>query len=78
MLKVKMSTKYPIRHYLPLFSSKFDSDFATFRITATLRLPGTRKDVRTDLPMRYILAEHFRVVPVDPVVCEINIAYEGG
>ena len=73
-----MSTKYPIRHYLPLFSAKFDSDFATFRITAILRLPGARKDVRTDLPMRYILAEHFRFVPVDPVVCEINIAYEGG
>jgi hypothetical protein len=78
MLKVKMSTKYPIRHYLPLFSTKFDSDFATFHLTAALRLPNTRRHVSTHTPMRYILAEHFRVVPIDPIVCEINIAYEGG
>jgi hypothetical protein len=78
MLKVKMNTKYPIRHYIPFFSAKFDSDFATFQLSATLKISNTRKEIRTDVPIRYILAQYPRVFTAEAVVCEINIAYEGG
>jgi hypothetical protein len=78
MLKVKMNSKYPIRHYIPLFSSKFDSDFATFHLSALLKIGNTRREVRTDVPIRFLLAQLCRTPTVDPLVCEINIAYEGG
>ena len=73
-----MGTKYPIRHYIPLFSAKFDSDFATFQLSAILRINNTRKEIPTDVPMRYILAQYHRVFTGEAIVCEINISYEGG
>lgn len=75
MLKVKMNSKYPIRHYIPLFSSKFDSDFATFHLAAFLRIANTRREVRTDVPIRFVLAQLLRPPTPEPVVCEISIAY---
>jgi hypothetical protein len=78
VLKVKMHTKYPIRHYIPLFSTKFDSDFATFQLSAALKIANSRKEIRTDVPFRYILAQYPRAFTAETVVCEINVAYEGG
>lgn len=78
MLKVKMNSKNNIKHYLPLFSTKFDSDFATFQLTAAIKLTTHRREVRTDVPIRYILAQLLSHLTSEPVVCEINIAYEGG
>lgn len=78
MLKVKMNTKNALKFYLPLFSTKFDSDFSTFKIRAKLRVGSNRVEVRTDVPIRYILADLFQEVSDEAVVVYISISYEGG
>lgn len=78
MLKVKMNTKNALKFYLPLFSTKFDSDFSTFKIRAKLRVGSERVAVRTDVPIRHILADLFQEVSDETVVVYISISYEGG
>ena len=78
MLKVKMNTKNALKFYLPLFSTKFDSDFSTFKIRAKLRVGSNRVEVRTDVPIKYILADLFQEVSDEAVVVYISISYEGG
>ena len=78
MLKVKMNTKNSLKFYLPVFSTKFDSDFSTFRIRAKLKVGGNKVDIRTDVPMRYILTDWFQEVSDEAVVVYINLSYEGG
>ena len=78
MLKVKMNTKNALKFYLPLFSTKFDSDFSTYRIRAKLKVGSNRVDVRTDVPMRYLLADLFQEVSDETVVVYIYLSYEGG
>jgi hypothetical protein len=78
MLKVKMNTKNSIKHYLPLFSSKFASDFSTFRVTARMRVGEQKVEVRIDAPLRFILATLFATCGDEPITCEVAIAYEGG
>jgi hypothetical protein len=73
-----MNSKNHIKHYIPLFSSKFDSDFATFQLSAVIKVGVSRREVRTDVPIRFILAQLFLTLTNEPVVCEINVAYEGG
>lgn len=78
MIKVSMSTKSTIKQHLPLFSSKFDSDFTAFRVTARIKVGKEKWEARTDVPIRHLVA----ALPIDPaeqlVVIELVIAYEGG
>lgn len=78
MLKVKMNTKNSLKFYLPVFSTKFDSDFSTFKIRAKLKVGSDKVMVRTDVPMRYILADLFKEVSDEALVVYISMSYEGG
>lgn len=73
-----MNTRNALKFYIPLFSTKFDSDFSTFRIRAKLKVGSNRVDVRTDVPMRYLLADLFQELSDEAFVVYIFLSYEGG
>lgn len=76
MIKVNMNTKSTIKQHLPIFSTKFDTDFTSFRVTPRLKLGKEKREVPIDIPIRYIIAN----VPSTEqlIAIELAIAYEGG
>ena len=57
MVKVVMNTKTTIKQHLVLFSTKFDSDFASFKLTARIKIKGNKEQVPIDAPIRNIIAD---------------------
>jgi hypothetical protein len=55
MIKVNMNTRSTIKQHLPLFTSKFDSDFSSFKIVARVKYRAKKVEVPTDVPIRYII-----------------------
>lgn len=45
MIKVTISTRSTIKQHLNLFSSKFDSDFSSFKIQACIKHRGEKKPI---------------------------------
>lgn len=79
MIKVSMSSKSTIKQHLPLFSSKFDSDFTSFKVTAKLAIAkGVKYAVDTNIPIRNLLANCSESYVDQLIVIELGISYEGG
>ncbi len=73
-----MKSNNSIKYYLPLFSDKLHSDYGTFSVIARLRVGNQKAQVRTDIPLQYILAQHFACFGEESVHCDISVSYEGG
>lgn len=52
-----MNTRTTIKQHLVLFSTKFDSDFATFKLTARIKTKANKEQVPIDAPIRNIIAD---------------------
>jgi hypothetical protein len=78
MIKVNMSTKSTIKQHLPLFSTKFDSDFTSFRVTARIRIAKEKWEARIDVPIRHLLTNIPVEIADQLIVIELAVAYEGG
>ncbi len=79
MIKVSMNTRSTIKQNLPLFTSKFDTDFSSFKIIAKAKCKTGKVEVRTDVPIRYWMAcLPQQLMENEVMVVEIGVSYEGG
>lgn len=53
-----MSLRSSIKQHLPLFSSKLDSDFNSFKVNACLKIQKEKKFIPIDVPIRYVLEKY--------------------
>ncbi len=71
-----MSTRTTIKQHIPVFSSKFDSDFNSFKMTARAKCRTGKVDVRTDIPIYYVIANLPQTYESDEtLVIEIGVSY---